>query len=76
MRWWEVLLGKDEGKSDSPSTINMSLCRVLPERTIAILFRVASNLACSKEQHTFAAAEYASHTPGHQRRQRSCQQGS
>jgi len=37
---------------------------------------VASNLACSQEQHPFAAAEDPGHTPGHQRRQRSCQQGS
>jgi hypothetical protein len=37
---------------------------------------LASNLACSKEQHPFAAAEYARHTPGHKRRQRSSQQGS
>ena len=29
---------------------------------------VASNLAWPKQQHTFAAAEYARHTPGHQRR--------
>ncbi len=35
-----------------------------------------SNLACFKEQHPFAAAEDACHTSGHQRRQRSGQQGS
>ena len=37
---------------------------------------VAPNLARSQEQHPFVAAEDPRHTPGHQRRQRSSQQGS
>jgi len=46
------------------------------ESNIKWLVLLRLNLACSKEQHAFAAAEDPRHTSGHQRRKGSCQQGS
>ena len=60
----------------APTIFNPGISTILSRRAPNSRELVAFSLAWSKERYPFAAAEDPCHTSGHQRRQRSGQQGS